>query len=590
MKRIAIIRKDRCNPEGCGHFLCIRYCPINRKGEDCIFKADDGKAGISEALCIGCMICVHKCPFDAIDIINLPENFEGQPIHRYGENKFVLFSLPIPIPGKVVGILGKNGIGKSTAIKILAGVEKPNLGMDREATFEELLDYFKGTEAQRFFEQVRDKKIIVAYKPQHVDMIPKAFQGTARQLLEKADQTGNVAEVVDALSLQDILETPIDKVSGGELQRVAIAATVLKKANLYIFDEPTSYLDIKQRLKVAHLIRSLVDPNDSEKAQNAVLVIEHDLISLDYMTDLIHIMYGKPGSFGVVSQPKSTKEGVTVYLEGYLPDQKIRFRDTKIIFDVKAPLDTTTRTVLTTWPTLKKKLGSFHVEVTPGILHKHLVVGIVGENGIGKTTFVKLLVGVEKSDQGSIDTTVAVSYKPQYLQNDSEELVQIIVANALEKYKNEIIIPLEIESLLLKQLRELSGGELQRVAIAAALSKNTPLVLLDEPFAYLDVEQRLALSKVIRHFVETKGMTVLVVDHDLLFLDYISDKLLVFQGTPAVSGTVSGPFFMETGMNSLLSNLDISLRRDNISHRPRINKKGSYKDREQKAAGKFYYV
>ncbi len=590
MKRIAIIRKDRCNPEGCGHFLCIRYCPINRKGEDCIYKADDGKAGISEALCIGCMICVHKCPFDAIDIINLPENFEGHPIHRYGENKFVLFSLPIPIPGKVVGILGKNGIGKSTAIKILAGVEKPNLGMDREATFEELLQYFKGTEAQRFFEHVCDGKITVAYKPQHVDMIPHAFQGTARELLEKANQTGNLPAVVDALSLQNILDTPIDKVSGGELQRVAIAATVLKKANLYIFDEPTSYLDIKQRLKVAHIIRSLVDTDDPEKAQNAVLVIEHDLISLDYMTDLVHIMYGKPGSFGVVSQPKSTKEGVNVYLEGYLPDQKIRFRDMKIVFDVKAPVDTTTQTVLTTWPALKKELGPFHLGVAPGTLHKHLVVGILGENGIGKTTFVKLLAGVEKPDYGAIDTAMTVAYKPQYLQNDSEELVQTVVAEALEKYKKEIIIPLEIESLLLKQLRELSGGELQRVAIAAALGKQAHVVLLDEPSAYLDVEQRLALSKVIRQFVETKGMTVLVVDHDLLFIDYISDNLLVFSGKPALAGTVSGPFPMETGMNALLSQLDISLRREGISHRPRINKKGSYKDREQKAAGKFYYV
>lgn len=590
MKRIAIIRKDRCNPEGCGHFLCIRYCPINRKGEDCIFKAEDGKAGISEALCIGCMICVHKCPFDTIDIINLPENFEGQPIHRYGENKFVLFSLPIPIPGKVVGILGKNGIGKSTAIKILAGVEKPNLGMDREATFEEVLDYFKGTEAQRFFEKVRAGNITVAYKPQHVDMIPKAFQGTARQLLEKADQTGRLAVVIDALSLHNILDTPIDKVSGGELQRLAIAATILKKANLYIFDEPTSYLDIKQRLKVAHLIRSLVDSDDPEKAQNAVLVIEHDLISLDYMTDLVHIMYGKPGSFGVVSQPKSTKEGINVYLEGYLPEQKIRFRDTKIVFDVKAPLDTTMRTVLTTWPALKKSLGHFHLEAVPGTLHKHLVVGILGENGIGKTTFVKLLAGIEKPDHGALDTSLTVAYKPQYLQNDSDELVQTILASSLEKYKNEIIIPLDIESLLLKQLRELSGGELQRVAIAVALSKNAPLVLLDEPSAYLDVEQRLALSKVIRHFVETKGMTVLVVDHDLLFLDYVSDKLLVFQGKPAIAGTVSGPFSMETGMNSLLSQLEISLRRESISHRPRINKQGSYKDREQKAAEKFYYT
>jgi ATP-binding cassette subfamily E protein 1 len=590
MKRIAIMRKDRCNPEGCGNFLCMRYCPINRKGEDCIYKAEDGKAGISEALCIGCMICVHKCPFDAIDIINLPEAFNEQPIHRYGENLFVLFSLPTPIPGKVVGIVGKNGIGKSTALKILAGVLKPNLGMEREATDEETLHYFRGTEAQRFFESVQAGKIKIAYKPQAVDLIPKSCKGTVKQLLEKVDETKKMKEVTEALALHHFLDTAIDQVSGGELQRIAIAATLLKKANLYIFDEPTSYLDIKQRLKVAEIIRELVNPEDPEKAENSVLVIEHDLISLDYMTDLVHIMYGKEGSFGVVSQPKTTKEGINIYLGGHLPAENVRFRDYKIQFDVKAPMDVKTRSILTSWPTLTKQQGKFTLDIQPGDLHKHLVVGILGENGIGKTTFVKLLAGVIAPDNGTIDTAITVSYKPQYLNGSSEELVQIVLADAVQNYTNEIMKPLEILPLLNKQLNQLSGGELQRVAIAEALSKKAHLVLLDEPSAYLDVEQRLAVSKVIRYFVEMRGISVFVVDHDVLFLDYISDKLVVFTGKPAIAGTATGPFAMESGMNQMLSHLGISLRRDEFSHRPRINKRNSYKDREQKAAGKLYYT
>lgn len=590
MKRIAVIKKDRCNPEACGNFLCIRFCPINRKGDDCIYKAEDGKAGISEALCIGCMICVHKCPFDAIDIINLPEEFSGQPIHRYGENGFVLFSLPTPIPGKVVGVLGKNGIGKSTALKILAGVLKPNLGMDRDATYEEVFQYFKGTEAQRFVEALKAGNIKVAYKPQAIDLIPKTFQGTVRQLLEKVNETGKLQEIVATLSLEHFLDTRIEDVSGGELQRIAIAATLLKKANLYIFDEPTSYLDIQQRLKVADIIRSLVNPEDPEKAENSVLVIEHDLISLDYMTDLVHIMYGKEGSFGVVSMPKSTKEGINVYLGGHLKEENVRFRNHKIQFNVKAPIDVKARAVLTSWPLLQKKQGHFSLTAHSGELQKSLVVGVLGENGIGKTTFVKVLAGVLQADVGLVNTHVSISYKPQYLDTTSDELVQTLLHDAVENYSTDLIKPLEIAPLLLKQLNQLSGGELQRVAIALALSKKAHLVLLDEPSAYLDVEQRLAVSKVIRHLVETRGVSVLVVDHDLLFLDYVSDKLLVFSGKPAIFGAVSGPFSMEQGMNALLSHLNISLRRDEFSHRPRINKQGSYKDREQKTSGHLYYA
>lgn len=502
----------------------------------------------------------------------------------------MLFSLPIPIPGKVVGIVGKNGIGKSTAFKILAGILKPNLGMEREATPEEIVDYFRGTEAQRYFENIRAGKIKVAYKPQTVDLIPKSFQGTVLELLEKVNETGKLKEVVEQLELKHFLDTPIAHVSGGELQRIAIAATLLKKANLYIFDEPTSYLDIKQRLKVADIIRSLVDPTDPAKAENAVLVIEHDLISLDYMTDLVHIMYGKEGSFGVVSMPQSSKEGINVYLDGHLKGENVRFRDSKIQFSVKAPLDVKARALLTSWPSLEKKQGRFSLSVAAGELQKHLVIGVLGENGIGKTTFVKILAGVLKPDTGVVDTAISVSYKPQYLESTSEALVQTVLADAIQHYTTEIIKPLDLLSLFPKQLNELSGGELQRVAIAAALSKHASLILLDEPSAYLDVEQRLAVSKVIRHFVEVKGISVLVVDHDLLFLDYISDKLLVFSGQPAVAGTAAGPFPMEQGMNQLLSHLGISLRRDEHSHRPRINKFGSYKDREQKAAGKLYYT
>jgi len=585
MSRIAVLQKEKCNPEGCGGHLCIRLCPINKMGEECIIKKEDNKPLINEELCTGCGICPNRCPFEAISIINLPEELDKPPIHQYGENGFHLYSLPTPIFGKVVGIVGVNGIGKSTAIKILAGVLQPNIGElnAKEVDYDKLINYFKGTEAQIFFEKVRDKKIKISYKPQHVDLIPTQTKGKVIDLLKKVDEKKQLEEITEKLGIKNILQNDIAKISGGELQRVAIAATVLKDANLLVFDELTSYLDIKQRLKIAKFIRSLANEN------TAILVVEHDLIALDYMADLIHITYGKPGCYGIVSQLKSAKAGINSYLEGYLKEDNIRFRDHKIKFEIRPPVEEGKGHLLTQWPEIEKKLGNFKLKSTEGSINMHETVGIIGENGIGKTSFVKLLAGVDKPDNLELDFKAKVSYKPQNLEADSEELVMTVLKDAIKKHTKDIINPLNIKPLFMKKLSELSGGELQRVAIASCLSKDYDIALLDEPSAYLDVEQRLIVSKIIRDIMEKRGTSALVVDHDLLFIDYLSDRLLVFDGMPAKEGIAKGPFSMESGMNSLLKKVDISLRREEHSGRPRINKPGSVKDREQKNSDKLYY-
>lgn len=584
-KRIAVIERAKCiNGSGCP-FLCAALCPVNRTGKECVILGSDSKPIISEALCIGCGICPQRCPAKCISIINLPENLKQEPIHRFGENQFALFSLPIPLMGKVVGIIGKNGIGKSTAIKILAGVFKPNLGkLGAEASYDELIGFFKGTEMQNYLEKVKKLEISVSYKPQNVDLIPKSAKGCVRDLLSRVDEKNRLLEIAEVLDIKNIFDTDISKISGGELQRVAIAAAVLKKANLYIFDEPTSYLDIKQRLKISQFIRSLA--NES----TGVLVIEHDLIALDYMADVVHIMYGKEGVFGVVSLPKSTRAGINTYLEGYIKEENMRFRDKKITFEVKAPFVAKKHNILASWPEMAKSFGRFVLVANSGLIYKKEIVGVLGENGIGKTTFVKMLAGVENPDNGKVELNIKISYKPQYIASVSDELVYNVLADAVRNHQGDIITPLNIEPLLEKQINQLSGGELQRVAIAEALSRDAQLVLLDEPSAYLDVEQRLILSKIIANIVYNKDITVLVVDHDLLFLDYLSERLMVFSGKPTEHGVVNGPFDMEKGMNMLLKEVDITLRRDETTGRPRINKGGSVKDREQKLKGKYYYA
>ncbi len=584
-KRIAIVFNEKLKDmDKKKHIQSL--CPVNRSGTECIKIDGSGKLLIDELTCIGCGICVKAAP-EAVKVINLPEALENEPVHRYGENQFTLYNLPTPMFGKVVGIVGVNGIGKSTAIKVLAGLIKPNLGdynkKDvKDEGFDVLVKRFRGSESQTFFENMRDGKIKVSYKPQHVDMISKQIKGKIGDILKKVDEKNGFDNAVEMLDLKNILNNDISTVSGGELQRVAIAAAALKKANLYIFDEPTSYLDIKQRLNVAKFMKSLADEN------TGVLLVEHDLIILDYMTDLVHIMYGNEGAFGVVSQLKSTKAGINIYLEGYLKEENVRFRDHAIKFQEKPPKEGSKGNVLVSWKNVGKKLDNFSLHAKEGNLFRGETVGVLGENGIGKTTFVKILAGVIKEYDGEIDEKVVVSYKPQYLEA-SDDLVMSVLYEAIRKYEVQLVRPLDLKPLLMKKLDELSGGELQRVAIAACLSKDAGLYLLDEPSAYLDAEQRLLISRAIRNFMTEKNTTAIIVDHDLLFLDYISERLMVFDGKPAVEGNAKGPYEMEEGMNFFLKDVSITFRRDEISKRPRANKPGSQLDREQKSSGKLYY-
>ena len=583
MTRIAVIDKSKCNPAKC-NYICRSVCPINRAEEsECIVIDDaDKKVKVVEELCIDkCSICIKKCPFGALSIVNLPSELNEDPIHRYSENGFVLYNLPVPIFGKVVGVIGRNGIGKSTAVKILAGLIKPNLGkFDREVNNKEIVDYFKGTEAQSYFQKLLNKEIKVSYKPQQVDLIPKQFNGKVIDLLKKADEKNKLNEIVDTLDLKKILDRDIKNVSGGELQRIAIAVTVLRDANVYFFDEPTSYLDIKQRLKISKFIRSLA--ND----KTAVMVIEHDLIILDYMTDLIHLMFGKEAIYGITSHVKTTKVGINNYLSGYSKDENMRFRDKPINFVKPQTNESMTGQLLTQWPGFEKAFGSFKLKAESGKIHNDEVIGVLGENGIGKTSFVKTLANVDNNDE---KIPVKISYKSQYLKAE-DDLVINLLQDAIQKYNNQLIKPLGLEKLFTRNLQELSGGELQRVAIAHCLSKDADIFLLDEPSAYLDVEQRILVSKVINEIVYLKNKAAIVVDHDLLFIDYLSDKLIIFEGVPAEHGVANTPCSLVFGMTNFLKDLQISFRRDDETNRPRANKVDSQLDKQQKADGKLYYV
>ena len=162
-------------------------------------------AFISERLCIGCGICPKKCPFGAINIINLPTNLESQVTHRYSANSFKLHRLPTPRPGQVLGLVGTNGIGKSTALKILSGKQKPNLGrFDEPPDWEEILKYYRGSELQNYFTKLLEDNLKAVVKPQYVDQIPKAVKDkdrTVEALIKGRCQVDNYDEIVEVLGM-----------------------------------------------------------------------------------------------------------------------------------------------------------------------------------------------------------------------------------------------------------------------------------------------------------------------------------------------------------------------------------------------------
>lgn len=595
--RIAVIHADRCKPSKCAQ-ECRKECPVVRMGRLCIeVRKDSPIATFNESLCIGCGACVKKCPFDAVQIINLPKNLENQTIHRYGKNTFKLHRLPTPKTGCVLGLVGTNGIGKSTALKILSGKEMPNLGRFRDPpSAEEILQHFRGSELQAYFTKLQEGAFKALIKPQYVDVIPEGYGNASVARILKARNEVSSEEfrrIVEDLELLALLDRKVKDLSGGELQRFSLALTMIQNADIYMFDEPSSYLDIRQRLQAARMIRALTDD------QTYVICVEHDLSILDYLSDYVCVLYGQPGAYGVVTMPYSVREGINVFLHGFIPTENLRFRDTELSFraTIQPELESESevKRKALPYPSMEKTLGSFHLSVEAGSFQESEILVLLGENGMGKTTLIRMLAGMMDPDDGTLDK-YNVSYKPQKIAPKYEGSVRSLLLRKIQAafvhppFNTDVLKPLKIEELLDQQVMHLSGGELQRVAIALALGKPASIYLLDEPSAYLDSEQRVLAAKVIKRFILHAKKTAFVVEHDFTMSTYMADRVIVYSGQPGVKATAHSPQPLAQGMNTFLSQLGVTFRRDPSNYRPRINKLDSVLDQEQKRIGTYFYV
>lgn len=306
------------------------------------------------------------------------------------------------------------------------------------------------------------------------------------------------------------------------MQRFACATVCVQNADVYMFDEPSSYLDVKQRLNAAKALRSLIHP------AKYIVVVEHDLSVLDYLSDFICCLYGIPGVYGVVTVPFSVREGINIFLDGFVPTENLRFREDSLVFRVaeSATEEDVKRLHHYEYPSMTKSLGEFKLSVQAGSFTDAEIIVLLGENGTGKTTLIRLMAGSIDPDDGKDKVPeLNISYKPQKISPKSTGTVRVLLHEKvrdaythpqvtsssntlnssvfngfLKQFVADVMKPLKIDDIIDQEVQNLSGGELQRVALVLCLGKPADVYLIDEPSAYLDSEQRLVAAKVIKRY------------------------------------------------------------------------------------------
>ena len=474
--RIAIINSDKCKPKKCKK-ECKKKCPVNAIGKQCIDIEDI--AIVAESLCIGCNQCVKVCPFGAISIVNLPKELDPSCLaFQYGENLFRIYNLPIIRENQVIGFLGENGIGKSTMINILSGSIIPNFGnYEKVGDKDRVLRHFKGSEVQKYYKKLYNKQFKVVKKIQNIDkLLESKYKDNTVSDFIKQSTNKPVDQVLNYFNIKHLENQPLHKLSGGELQRVYCCYIIEKEADVYIFDEPTNYLDISQRINIAKDIRKLVAEN------KYVIVVDHDIAFLDYVSDKITILYGQPGAYGILSATYQSGHAINSYFDGYLPMENIRIRRDKFKYNISIdqqfdlPEEKESNNGIIKYPNVDIEYNGFNLKALGGrIFNNGSINVILGKNGTGKSSFIHKL---------ATELGYSVSIKPQYPNLDKllakypnitvQNFIHIFVQTKDETFRNDVLNTINVKHIMDKQVSKLSGGELQKISIIYCLDDVLP--------------------------------------------------------------------------------------------------------------------
>lgn len=597
--RIAIIDKDKCKPKKCNK-ECKKICPVNSSGKICVEIDIEKVAKINEDLCIGCNGCVKKCPFGAIKLVKLPTELNKiEQIYMYGENMFRFYKLPIPKMGKIIGILGKNGIGKSTIMNILSGKIIPNFGnFDKDNDRKEVLNKLRGTEIQKYLNLLYSGKLKINMKMQNIESVIRQHgDKLVIDVLGTYTKEPQYNIIIKELDLEKLLNNKIENLSGGELQKVICSLSLLKKADVYIFDEPTNYLDIEYRVKIANLIKN----NNTETTYT--FVVEHDLSILDYLSDFIHIIYGKPAVYGVCATQYSSLEAINIFFDGFIPADNIRFRKepwklTELNQSVSDE-EIGKSTYSVQYENNKISFDNFVLEIPDTKIDAGTnIIVLLGKNGTGKSTYlnhIKNNVEMRTSYKGQINNLESIKKYTNYSVRDFLYNT-VVTAMTTGTFLTDVVNILHVDKLYDKILSNLSGGELQRVLITHCLGTPAEIYLIDEPSASLDIEQRVNVIKAIKRFIIHNKKMCYIIEHDIMMAISLGlewgSKIIVLEEQESKNNkrycTASNLLDFKTGINRFLKNLNITFRSDPNNKRPRINKLNSTKDHDQKIHKKYY--